>query len=362
MKDEKNQLAIILPPEVDELAKRVTAEKQEEVSIILNQIFTGTANWEKQIDAIEIKDINDRMSIEMADVARKNVKAARLSATKIFHEKRDNVQQLKAEFDLEDKLWLKAEQVMELKFKAIEKKAEWKAKFVERYNAEQKETRTQLRMEQVSKYDPEVNRISIENMTEEMFVIYLGGLKKVYDDRIAAEKKAEAERIAAERIEAERIEAQRLDNVRLQKEAEAKDLQIEKERKSAKELQDKKDAELARERKERADYQAKKDAEVIAERAKAQKETEAKEALQAKIQSDKDEAERIRQAGINAQKDAEKKSKLAPDKTKLLAFGQALNDIPRPEIKAIEAAEIMANINGMLVRLNDYIILKANKL
>ena len=355
MKDEKNQIAIILPPEVDELAKRVTAEKQEEVSIILNQIFTGTANWEKQIDAIEIKDINDRMSIEMADVARKNAKDARIAAEKIFDKKRSDVQQLKAEFDLEDKLWLKAKQVMQIKFKAIEDKAKWKAEFVQRYEADQKETRTQLRMEQVSKYDPEVNRISIENMTEEMFVIYLGGLKKVYDDRIAAEKKAEAERIAADKAEAERIEAQRLDNIRLQKEAEARERQIEAERVQSLKDQAIKDAEIAKER-------AKAEEERKALAVKAQKEAEAREKLQAQIQADKDKAERERQAQIKAQKDAEKKSRLAPDKDKLLAFGQALNDVPRPEIKAIEAAEIMANINGMLFRLNDYIILKANKL
>ncbi len=60
------------------------------------------------------------MSIELAEVARKNSKQARLSAEKIFDAKREEVQNLKAEFDLEDKLWLKAKQVMQIKFKAIE--------------------------------------------------------------------------------------------------------------------------------------------------------------------------------------------------------------------------------------------------
>ena len=32
-----------------------------------------------------------------------------------------------------------------------------------------------------------------------------------------------------------------------------------------------------------------------------------------------------------------KRSRLAPDKDKLLAFGQALNNVPRPDIKAIKA-------------------------
>ena len=123
---------ITLPQEVSELAVKVSAKKQAEVQNVLQQIFTGTDGWEKLIDAIEVKDINDKISIELAEVALKNSKQARLTAEKIFDVKRQEVQRLKAEFDLEDKLWLKAKQVMQIKFKAIEEKAEWKANFVKR--------------------------------------------------------------------------------------------------------------------------------------------------------------------------------------------------------------------------------------
>ena len=124
---------ITLPTEVKELAARVSCNKQSEVQTILQQIFIGTEDWEKQVDEIEVKDINDKMSIQLAEVARKNSKQARLNAEKIFDAKREEVQCLKAEFDLEDKLWLKAKQVMQIKFKAIEEKAEWKANFVKRF-------------------------------------------------------------------------------------------------------------------------------------------------------------------------------------------------------------------------------------
>ncbi len=123
---------ITLPQEVSELAVKVSAKKQAEVQNVLQQIFTGTDGWEKLIDAIEVKDINDKISIELAEVALKNSKQARLTAEQIFDVKRQEVQRLKAEFDLEDKLWLKAKQVMQIKFKAIEEKAEWKANFVKR--------------------------------------------------------------------------------------------------------------------------------------------------------------------------------------------------------------------------------------
>jgi PhoH-like ATPase len=122
------------------------------------------------------------------------------NAEKIFDAKREEVQNLKAEFDLEDKLWLKAKQVMQLKFKAIEEKAEWKANFVKRFEAEQKELRTQKRIIEVSKY-AEINRIEFENMSEDIFDSFLSGLKANYEAKIEAEKKAEAERIEAEMLE-----------------------------------------------------------------------------------------------------------------------------------------------------------------
>jgi len=41
---------------------------------------------------------------------------------------------------------------------------------------------------------------------------------------------------------------------------------------------------------------------------------------------------------------------------------QAINDLPRPEIKSIEAASIMTNANTMLVQAANYIRDNTNKL
>ena len=256
---------ITLPTEVNELAEKVSANKQAEVQTVLQQIFTGTDDWEKQVDAIEVKDINDKMSIELAEVARKNAKQARLSAEKIFDAKREEVQNLKAEFDLEDKLWLKAKQVMQIKFKAIEEKAEWKANFVKRFKAEQKELRTQKRINEVSKY-AEVNRIEFEAMSDESFESFLSGLKSTYEAKIEAERKAEEERIAKEKADAEEREQQRIENERLKAEAEKREKEIEAKIKAEQEAKAKLEAEL----------QAKKDAEIKAENERKQAELKAK--------------------------------------------------------------------------------------
>lgn len=300
---------ITLPTEVNELAVKVSANKQAEVQTVLQQIFTGTDDWEKQVDAIEVKDINDKMSIELAEVARKNSKQARLSAEKIFDAKREEVQNLKAEFDLEDKLWLKAKQVMQIKFKAIEEKAEWKANFVKRFEAEQKELRTQKRINEVSKY-AEINRIEFEEMSDESFDSFLSGLKSTYEAKIEAERKAEEERIAKEKADAEAREQQRLENERLKAEAEKREKEIEAERKAN-------EQKLAE---ERAKAKAEADRIEAENKAKLKAEQDAKAKLEAELQAKKDteiKAENERkQAELKAKAEAEKNAK-APIKKQL---------------------------------------------
>ena len=275
---------IVLPEELSELAIKVSGNKKLEVQTVLQQTFIGTNDWEKQVDSIEVKDINDKMSIELAETARKNAKTARLNAEKIFDAKREQVQQMKSEFDTEDKLWLKAKQVMQLKFKAIEEKAEWKANFVKRHEAEQKELVTQNRILQVAKY-AQINRIEFENMSNESFESFLSGLKTTYENRIAAEQKVEIERIAKEKADAEQREQQRLENEKLKFEAEKREKEIALERKANEERLAKEQAEnkakLDAQRKENekiaAELKAKKDTEIKAENEKKQAELQSKQ-------------------------------------------------------------------------------------
>lgn len=300
---------IKLPTEVNELAAKVSANKQAEVQTILQQIFTGTDEWERQVDAIEVKDVNDKMSIQLAEVARKNSKQARLSAEKIFDAKREEVQNLKAEFDLEDKLWLKAKQVMQIKFKAIEEKAEWKANFVKRFEAEQKELRTQKRINEVSKY-AEINRIEFEAMSDESFESFLSGLKSTYEAKIEAERQAEEDRIAKEKADVEARKQERLENERLKAEAEKREKEIEAERKAN-------EQKLAE---ERAKAKAEVDRIEAENKAKLKAEQEAKAKLEAELQAKKDaeiKAENERkQAELKAKAEAEKNAK-APIKKQL---------------------------------------------
>lgn len=332
-----------LPEEVNVLALQVSENKREEVKSVLNQIFIGTDEWETQVDAIEVKGVDDKMSISLAEVARKNAKNARLNAESIFDAKRSEVQTLKAEFDTEDKLWLKAKQIMQIKFKAIEEKAKWKSEFVKRFEAEQKETITQNRILQVEKY-AEINRIEFENMSDESFNTFLSGIKSNYEAKIKAEKEAEEKRISDAKIEADRIETQRLENERLKLEAEKREKEIEVERKKQADILAKQKAESDRLAKIESDKQAKIQAEKDLQ---LKKEREEKEKLEAELKTKKEseiKAENERLENENKAKlEAQKLSK-APVKKQLNLWVESFKiELPNSELLNNEKAILIKN-------------------
>lgn len=318
----KKELAVVLPPEITDLASKVSEEKRIEVQNVLNQVFAGTADWKKQVDAIEVKGINDKLSIQLADTARINAKNARLAAEKIFDSKRESVQQKKSEYDLEDKLWLKAKQTMQILFKDIEDSAKWKAETVKRYETEQKELQTQLRIERVKVFNPEIERSEIENMSQQMFDIFLSGIEKAYNDKKEAELKAEFERIAKEKAIQEEQEQIRKENERLKKEAEEKEKALEIERKK---IEAENQAKFEAERKEREIIYAEL-------KAKEAKERAGKLAIEAREKE---------------KKESELKASMAPDKEKLEKWINAI-ELPKLTLSTVNATATAAVINEKL--------------
>jgi hypothetical protein len=232
---------------------------------------------------------------------------------------------------------------------------------------------------------------ALSEMSEDQFDDLYSGLQLAAEKKVAEEKRIESERIAKEKKDAEEREAQRLENIRLQKQAEEREKQIIAERENAAKIlaeQKAKDAakiekeilyqkqivkEAEIEREKQADILAKQKAAADKERAellaknqanieKAEKERKEKEQLLAKIEYEKQVQQKIADAAKKAQLQTEKKAKLAPDKDKLLNFMQAIHDLPRPEVKSIEAGEIAANANTLLVKVANYIRDNASKL
>jgi len=236
------------------------------------------------------------------------------------------------------------------------------------FENQERERLEKLRTDRLALLKPytEIEPLALGHMEQAVFDNLLSGFKVAYEAKIAEEKKAEEERIAKEKAEAEEREKQRLENIRLKEEADKREKEIQAEREKIRkeneekerlaEIERKKAADLLKAQQEKADKERK---ELLA---KAEKERQEKERLEKEIADKKATDERTKQAEIKAAKDAEKKAKLAPDKDKLLNFMQAINDLPRPEVKSIEAASIAANANTHLVKVANYIKENADKL
>lgn len=79
------------------------------------------------------------------------------------------------------------------------------------------------RAEKLSIYLEDAYERSLSSMDEDVWIAYFESKKKEHEDRIAAENKAEEERIAREKAEAEERERIRKENEQLKKEAEKKE-------------------------------------------------------------------------------------------------------------------------------------------
>ena len=362
----ENQLAVVLPNEVAEIAKNVSVEKRNEVQTVLNHVFNGVSKMREQLDSVIVTDANDKVNMKLANTIRLGVRQVRLDAEKTFDAKRAEVQQQMLSYKTEDSLWLKAKQTMQILTKEIEENARWKEETKERYEAEQKELKVQQRIVKVSKIAPELSRVDFENMPDELFEIFFAGLEKIYNDSIEAEKKAEAERIEKEKAEIAERERIRKENEQLKAEAEAKEKQIIEERAKA-EAERKAMEEAAKKEREEAERKLKieqETARIAAEKAateKAKLEAEIKAKAEAEAKARK-EAEAKLIAEQKTKEAAEKKAKNAPDKIKLIALAAQIDGLNMPEIKSEEAQTILLNVKTLLSKISVFIREKSSGL
>jgi hypothetical protein len=312
----ENQLSVVLPAEVEQIAQNVSVEKRNEVQTVLNHVFNGVAKMREQLESISVKDQNDEVSMKLAGTVRLAVKRERLDAEKKFDAKRAEVQQEMLGFKTLDSLYLKAKQIMQIQTKELEEIALFKEETKKRFEAEQKELKVQQRMLKVAKVAPEMLRSEIESMSDETFEMFFSGIEKSYNDKIEAEKKAEIARIEKEKAEAEERERIKKENEQLKKEAEERErlAKAEAEKRAKEERERLAKAEVERkereekERKEREIYEANLKAEREAKE-KIQRELEAK----AEVERKEREAEKTRLEAELNKGDAEKVKDLVSD-------------------------------------------------
>jgi len=320
----ENQV-MVLPQEVDEMAKSVSAEKRNEVQNVLNKVFAGVAKMREQIDNITVADENDSVNMKLCGTLRLGVKQERLAGEKIFDTKRDEVQQQMVSFKTEDSLWLKSKQVMQILTKEIEENARWKEETAKRFEAEKKELKVQERILAFSKlnYIDRIERSEFENLSDESFALLFAGIEKQYNDKIEAEAKAEEERIAVLKAAVEAKAAMEAENKRLKELAEAKENQMQSER--AKAEVERKAMELKAQKEKSAADAILKTAREANE--KLQAEIRAKAELEAKVKKDAEIKEALE---LKQKNHAEAKAAKAPKKQKLNDWVDSFSLFPIP--------------------------------
>jgi len=223
----------------------------------------------------------------------------------------------------------------------IEDHLEKQEKFIEIKEAEMKAERKEKRVKILTPLDFDFTYTDLLNMPDADFDTLVLRLENERDTKIAAEKKAEEDRIAKEKAEAEEKERMRKENERLTLEAEAREKAMAEERKKA----DREQAALKE--------QARKEAEA---REKAENE------LRLKQEAEKKEAERI-SAEKKAVEIAKKKAENAPDKQKLIEFADnILWNTAIPIVKSDEAKQITEKAKQMFQDIVDFVKEETEKL
>lgn len=198
---------IELPIEVAKIADNVSVEKRNDVQIVLNSVFNGVSTMRDQLDSIVVSDVNDKTNMKLANTIRLGVRQIRLDAEKTFDAKRAEVQQEMLSYKTEDSLWLKAKQIMQILTKDIEENARWKEETKERFEAEQKELKIQERIARISKVSSDITRSEFENMSDDVFEMFLSQTGEAYKAKVKAEQ-AERKAIEQQRIENEILKAE----------------------------------------------------------------------------------------------------------------------------------------------------------
>lgn len=187
------------------LIKDSGVDKQTALTVIssLDEFLTSIEQKRERAKSFKIEGVSDIGGMKMAREGRLDVKNNRLDALKIVKTKRAEVQEKMSIFTKEDKLWLKASQLIEEKSKEVElilkEKEDFAIKEKEREDAE----RLTQRLEEIKPFivAAEFLPSNFELMPEELWQQYVTDTKKNDDERKEEIAKKEAERIRLEELD-----------------------------------------------------------------------------------------------------------------------------------------------------------------
>lgn len=351
-------------------------EQPSQLTVIARKIDSGLEAFEQrkselielknEADGLKIESLEDKETINQVSTIRKKLKSARVEISKEGKSMRDPLTTISRIISAKESELIEIIEPTEKSLQAQEKWVEEEKEKIRLEEVAKEEARIQQRINSLAQYGFEIDYSDIKCMSDETFEKYVDAAKIQHEKEVA--EKAEAERL---RLEQEAKEKAEREAERLRIEAERKELEILREKQAeAQRIIDEQNAKIEAENKRIADEKA------AIERAKQKEIEDKKRADELRVAREK-AAEAARLKAIQDIKDkeakrledehkaklaAERKAARQPDRTKIVAYISFITDIPVPEMKTDEGKAVMASIQELITRLNQFAQEKINSL
>lgn len=310
---------------------------QAEALATVNVTETVLAELEEKYTGLKIDGLEDRAGFQIVRNGRIYCKSLRVAAQKICKQGREEAVR-------EQKRWIDAEKKVTTRIKKVEDELQAEEKRItdekERIKREKQEAearRVAGIIEQFAAYGRAISFNEASAMTEEGLQIRLEKVKQEHEVKLAAEEEARKEREEIERRQREEAERLRAEREKLEQERK----EIEERDRKAREAE----AVVARE--------------AVIKKAKEEAAEKAREEERLRIELQKKEEETRETERIRRENEAREQR---PDKEKLLTLATTLLNYDLPAMRSAAGVKILQDAEGMLQRMSEYIINKANTL
>jgi len=177
-----------LTPILKDAAVSMDAAQQLQISLI--PFFEKVQEWKTTIDTIVITRPDETGKMKMAREGRLTLRQMRLDGTDIVKKNREVIKKRMESDVLEDKLWLKAGQIMEAEYKELEAKLEEKEKFAEIWEANRRKELHKTRATEMSQYGwDDLGFVDLGGMDDGSYAALLEGTRQQYQKRLEEEKR-----------------------------------------------------------------------------------------------------------------------------------------------------------------------------
>lgn len=179
---------------------KVPKSVADQVNQSLTPFFAKVQEWQQTIKTIVITDPSETGKMKMAREGRLALRQMRLDGTEIVKSNREIIKKRMESDVLEDKLWLKSGQIMELEYKTLEAQLEEKEKFAENFEISRKKALHATRATELVQYGwQDLGLMHLGEMDDGSYAALLNGTRIQHEEKLRAEAQATKERLEQEK-------------------------------------------------------------------------------------------------------------------------------------------------------------------